>query len=198
MYAPTLASVVESVAVQLLRPATLLVIIAAVAACGKKAPDSPDAQPAGAGGKDATNKEIVEALKQRSYDAAETVPGVVVNLPDVYLFAFGSSAIGAEGRVKLKELAEYLTRPELVSRRVSIEGHTDSIGTDAANQGLSERRADSVRRELLSGGMPANRIVARGFGESKPVAPNTTTGGADDPAGRARNRRVEIVIENRR
>ena len=190
-------SVVRSLVVQILRLATFLAIIAAAAACGKKAPDSPDATPAAAG-KEATNKEIVEALKQRSYDAAETVPGVVVNLPDVYLFAFGSSAIGAEGRVKLKELADYLSRPELVSRRVSIEGHTDSIGTDAANQGLSERGADAVRRELVYGGIPANRSVARAFGESKPVAPNTAPGGADDPAGRARNRRVEIVIENRR
>ncbi len=81
-------------------------------------------------------------------------PGVVVSLPDVYLFAFNSSAIGAEGRAKLKELAAYLARPELLSRRVSIEGHTDSIGTDAVNQSLSERRAESVRRELLTGGVP--------------------------------------------
>ena len=183
----------------MLRRLALLALIVAAAACGKKAPDTPDAQSAASGGGGAaTNKEIVEALRKRSYDASETVPGVVVNLPDVYLFAFGSSAIGAEGRAKLKELAAYLTLPELVSRRVSIEGHTDSIGTDAANQGLSERRADSVRRELLTGGVPTSRIVSRGFGESKPVAPNATADGADDPAGRARNRRVEIVIENRR
>ena len=140
----------------------------------------------------------MEALRQRSYDASETVPGVVVSLPDVYLFAFNSSAIGAEGRAKLKELATYLARPELLGRDVSIEGHTDSIGTDAVNQSLSERRAESVRRELLAGGVQEGRIVARGFGESKPIASNTTAGGADDPAGRARNRRVEIVIENRR
>ncbi len=146
----------------------------------------------------ATNKEIVEDLRKRSYDASETVPGVVVNLPDVYLFAFGSSTVEGEGRVKLKELAAYLSRPELASRRVSIEGHTDSVGTDAFNQGLSERRAQSVRQELLTGGLPTGRIVARGFGESRPVVPNTTPDGGDDPAARARNRRVEIVIQNTR
>ena len=176
-----------------------MVLLAAIAAagCGKKAPDTPAAAASGERGA-ATNKDIVEALRQRSYDASETVPGVVVSLPDVYLFAFNSSTIGAEGRAKLKELADYLVRPELMSRRLSIEGHTDSIGADAVNQSLSERRAESVRRELLSGGVQENRIVARGFGESKPVAPNTTTTGADDPAGRARNRRVEIVIQNGR
>jgi len=179
------------------RCAVFLAVIVAAAGCGKKSPDTPGAQPAGEQGA-ATNKEIVDALRQRSYDASETVPGVVVSLPDVYLFEFNSSAIGAEGRAKLKELAEYLARPELLSRRVSIEGHTDSIGTDAVNQTLSERRAESVRRELLTGGVLENRIVARGFGESKPVASNTRPDGADDPAGRSRNRRVEIVIENRR
>jgi len=175
-----------------------LVALVVVSACGKKPPGTPGADPAAAGAVEATNKEIVEALRRRSYDASETVPGVVVNLPDVYLFAFGSSTIEAEGRAKLKDLAAYLSRPELSSRRVSIEGHTDGVGTDAFNQGLSERRAQSVRQELLTGGMGTGRIVARGFGESRPVAPNTTPDGADDPAARTRNRRVEIVIENRR
>lgn len=175
------------------------VVLVVVSACGKKAAETPGSEPAAAkGAVEATNKEIVEALRQRSYDASETVPGVVVNLPDVYLFAFGSSTIEAEGRAKLKDLAAYLSRRELSSRRVSVEGHTDSVGTDAFNQGLSERRAQAVRQELLTGGMETRRIVARGFGESRPVAPNTTPGGADDPAARARNRRVEIVIENRR
>jgi OmpA-OmpF porin, OOP family len=55
-----------------------------------------------------------------------------------------------------------------------------------------------VRRELLTGGVQENRLAAPGFGESKPVTPNTAPEGADDPTGRARNSRVEIVIENRR
>lgn len=182
-----------------LRVVWLVAFAAAVAGCGKKKPESPAAQPGSVSAADAaTNKQIVDALRRRSYDASETVPGVVVNLPDVYLFAFGSSTVEAEGRAKLKELAAYLSRPELAGRRLSIEGHTDSIGTDAFNQSLSERRAEAVRRELLTGGVETGRIVARGYGESRPVAPNATPDGADDPAARARNRRVEIVIENRR
>jgi outer membrane protein OmpA-like peptidoglycan-associated protein len=182
-----------------IRATGLLCLVLAAGGCGKKAPETPSANaPEARGAGEATNKEIVAALRQRSYDASETVPGVVVNLPDVYLFAFGSSTIEAEGKTKLKELASYLSRPELETRRVSIEGHTDSVGTDVFNQNLSERRAEAVRQELLSGGVGVGRLVARGFGESRPVVSNTTAAGADDPTARARNRRVEIVIENRR
>ena len=192
-------TVVRWRAVNMYRAAAFVALLVAAGACGKKAPETPDGKPAAGGAATgATNKEIVEDLRKRSYDASETVPGVVVNLPDVYLFAFGSSTVEAEGRVKLKELAAYLSRPELASRRLSIEGHTDSVGTDAFNQGLSERRAQSVRQELLAGGLPTGRIVARGFGESRPVVPNTTPEGGDDPTARARNRRVEIVIQNTR
>lgn len=143
-----------------------------------------------------TNAEIVEELRGRAYEASETVPGVVVNLPDVYLFAFGSSEIGPEGKAKLRELAAYLNRPEIAPRRLMVEGHTDSIGTDAANQALSERRAGAVRAELLSGAVEASRIQAIGYGESRPVTPNVGPDGADNPAGRARNRRVEILIQS--
>ena len=65
-----------------------------------------------------------------------------------------------------------------------------------STRGCRSGGPNRCRQELLTGGMPTGRIVARGFGESRPVAPNTTPDGADDPAARARNRRVEIVIEN--
>lgn len=176
----------------------MIAAVVALAGCAKKQAEAPAVPSPAAGRAGVTNQEIVEALRQRAYDASETVPGVVVNLPDVYLFAFNSSAIGNEGRAKLKELAAYLSRPELAGRRVSIEGHTDSIGSDGVNQSLSERRAEAVLRELLGGGVQSERLAARGFGETRPVAPNTTSTGADDPAARARNRRVEILIENLR
>ena len=78
---------------------------------------------------------------------------------------------------------------------IEVAGHTDSKGADAYNQRLSEQRAESVKAWLVErGGVEAARIRTRGYGETRPVAPNETPGGADDPEGRQRNRRVEITI----
>jgi outer membrane protein OmpA-like peptidoglycan-associated protein len=77
---------------------------------------------------------------------------------------------------------------------VLIEGHTDGKGSDSYNQGLSERRAVAVKTALVVGGLQEARLNVRGFGKTRPVAPNQTPDGADDPDGRQRNRRVEVVI----
>jgi OOP family OmpA-OmpF porin len=74
-------------------------------------------------------------------------------------------------------------------KRVAFEGHTDSIGTERYNQGLSERRANSARDYVSKKGISASRITTRGFGESKPIADNKT---AD---GRSKNRRVEVKVQ---
>jgi outer membrane protein OmpA-like peptidoglycan-associated protein len=76
------------------------------------------------------------------------------------------------------------------SINVQAQGYTDSVGTDAYNQRLSERRANAVREWLVKCGIPASRLTARGFGESNPVASNAT------PEGRAQNRRTELVVTN--
>ena len=74
--------------------------------------------------------------------------------------------------------------------KLEIEGHTDSTGTDAYNQTLSQSRAESVRNFLVEQGIPAERIRAtQGFGRTRPIAPN------DSRANREKNRRVDIVIE---
>jgi len=79
---------------------------------------------------------------------------------------------------------------------VTIEGHTDAVGTDDYNQQLSERRAERVRNWLLEHRVIEKKAVSIvGFGEKKPVAPNTKPDGKDNPPGRALNRRVEIVID---
>lgn len=72
-------------------------------------------------------------------------------------------------------------------------GHTDSIGSDAYNQKLSERRAAAVKAYLVSKGIEANRVYTEGKGEKQPVAENRTNG-RDNPEGRAKNRRVEIEV----
>ena len=81
--------------------------------------------------------------------------------------------------------------------RVEVAGHTDAIGTAQYNQGLSERRARAVYDYLTSHGVDASRISGpNGYGEARPIAPNTNADGSDNPEGRARNRRTELNVQN--
>ena len=87
-----------------------------------------------------------------------------------------------------------MNHPEL---RVEVAGHTDSKGTDEYNQALSERRARAVYDYMTSHGVDADRISGpTGYGESRPIAPNTNEDGSDNPEGRARNRRTELNVRN--
>lgn len=108
-------------------------------------------------------------------------------------FDFDKSNIKAEFAPVLDEAARILQDNSTV--RVLVEGHTDAKGTDAYNQGLSERRANAVKRYLVSKGVAADRLEAVGRGESQPVAPNTTPSGKDNPEGRAMNRRAELKVQ---
>jgi OOP family OmpA-OmpF porin len=99
-------------------------------------------------------------------------------------FAFDSAALTPAAETDLTTTLETLeAEPAL---RVRIDGHTDSVGSDTYNLGLSERRAASVKAYLVARGIAPDRIAVRGLGSSDPVASNAT------PAGRAQNRRVEI------
>ncbi len=142
----------------------------------------------------ARNRQLLDELKQRNLEARETERGVIVNLPDV-LFEFGQSTLtdGASGRVQ--DMADVLNT-QAAGRRVSIEGHTDAIGSEDANQRLSEARARSVADALSGSGVEESRLSTTGYGEHYPVAPNTNPDDSDNAAGRAQNRRVEVVIEN--
>jgi OmpA-OmpF porin, OOP family len=102
-------------------------------------------------------------------------------------FAFGKSTLTPEGDAKVRQAAVVLNR--YPNRYVEVNGYTDSEGTDERNERLSERRANSVTDVLVSAGVNANRIRARGYGSSNPVASNLSA------EGRAHNRRVEIVLE---
>lgn len=104
-------------------------------------------------------------------------------------FAFYSSKIDAQDKDKLDTIATRL-KGEAASTELNIGGHTDSIGTDAYNQKLSERRANAVRDVLVNEyGVEGGRVNAVGYGESRPVADNATA------EGRAVNRRVEAEVE---
>ena len=118
-------------------------------------------------------------------ETRETARGLIVNLSDV-LFDTGSATLKPGAREKLARVAGILaSHPDL---HIEIEGHTDSVGTDEYNQGLSERRAESVRTYLMQQRIPAAAVDSEGFGESRPVATNDTA------AGRQQNRRVELVV----
>lgn len=143
----------------------------------------------------AKNRELLDELKKQNLEARETERGVVVNLPDV-LFEFGKANLTSGARDKARNIADILTN-QAKERRVSIEGHTDSIGSDAANQALSERRANGVAAALENEGVNRERIATKGYGKRYPVAPNKNSDGADNPSGRAKNRRVEVIIENK-
>ena len=110
-----------------------------------------------------------------------------IRLSGSVLFDFDSDAIRPDAERTLSEVAEVLQA--YPGRPVRIEGHTDSIASDAYNQALSERRAAAVKRWLAARGVEAGRMTAAGFGESRPAADNATA------AGRQKNRRVEIVVE---
>jgi OOP family OmpA-OmpF porin len=105
---------------------------------------------------------------------------------DHVLFDFDKTAIKPDGAKILDRLVAFLK--ENPDKKVELEGHTDWIGTDKYNQGLSERRAASVRAYLVKQGVSPGRITTRGFGESKPIADNKTRDG------RAKNRRVEVNV----
>jgi outer membrane protein OmpA-like peptidoglycan-associated protein len=121
----------------------------------------------------------------RILETRDTPRGLVVNMGDV-LFDFGKYDLRAEAREKLARLSGIvLGHPGL---NLAVEGYTDTVGTDEINMTLSQKRAETVRSYLLEQGLADANVTAQGFGKSSPVADNST------PAGRQKNRRVEIVV----
>jgi outer membrane protein OmpA-like peptidoglycan-associated protein len=113
--------------------------------------------------------------------------GLIVILSGSVLFPSAKSTLLPSAQVKLNQVAKALL--SIRARNLIVEGHTDSQGSEAYNQGLSQRRADAVRDYLVQHGYPADRIQSRGKGEGSPIADNASA------EGRANNRRVEIIIE---
>ena len=113
--------------------------------------------------------------------------GVMIWLPDNVLFDFGKADLNTtESGPYLDRVVQLLK--DKTTHNVALEGHTDSVGSAAANKALSEKRATVVRDALLARGLPKERTQVTGLGEEKPIAPN------DSELGRKLNRRVELII----
>jgi outer membrane protein OmpA-like peptidoglycan-associated protein len=132
-----------------------------------------------------TLSQRLEGALSKVAQTTNTARGLIVNLPDI-LFDLNEATLKPEASLTLAKLSGILLMmPELNLR---IEGYTDSTGTAAYNMTLSQQRAESVQAFLISQGVDPERMKAVGYGMARPIADNTTK------EGRAKNRRVEIVI----
>jgi outer membrane protein OmpA-like peptidoglycan-associated protein len=113
--------------------------------------------------------------------------GTIITLSGQVLFVTAKSELLPTARQRLADVASALKTQD-PKKKIVVEGHTDAVGSEESNQKLSQQRADSVRKFLISQGITADRVVALGKGEREPIADDAT------PEGRANNRRVEIVV----
>jgi OOP family OmpA-OmpF porin len=124
----------------------------------------------------------------QKHESAAAAPAAGTKLAEINGAGFepGKARLTDAGKAQLTDVIRMLQQnPEL---RVSVEGHTDASGGKVYNQSLSERRARMVANEVIQGGVTAARVSIRGYGAARPVANNATV------EGRAKNRRVEIVV----
>jgi outer membrane protein OmpA-like peptidoglycan-associated protein len=126
--------------------------------------------------------------------AAKVTPTEIrIDLSADVLFDFDKAGIKTEAEPSLRKVATVLAANP--GAKVAIDGHTDAKGADAYNQTLSEQRAASIKQWLVANAkVDGANVTTRGWGQTKPVAHNTRPDGSDDPDGRAKNRRVEIVV----
>ncbi len=130
----------------------------------------------------------------RAIEIKESKTEIRLELAADVLFDFDKADLKPAAQDVLKQVATFVR--ENAKGAVRIEGHTDAKGADAYNQKLSERRAASVKDWLAkNAGAKGVTYQTQGFGAKRPVAPNAKPDGADDPAGRQKNRRVELVIK---
>ncbi len=132
-------------------------------------------------------KEALERLAASIGAVKQEPRGMVITLSGSVLFASNKDALLPAAQERLGQVADALKTQD--DHKIVVEGHTDSQGSAASNQGLSERRAQSVVSFLVSRGVPAEQIRPQGLGSNRPVADNAS------PEGRANNRRVEIIVQ---
>ncbi|MFT3967971.1 MAG: OmpA family protein [Sphingobium sp.] len=135
---------------------------------------------------DAQERKLRERTAGTGIDVVRQGDDLLLRMPSNVTFATNEAIIQPQFRSTLDNVSQVLA--EYPKTYVDVMGHTDSDGSDAYNQGLSERRAGSVADYLSSHGVNSARIATRGFGKTQPIASN------DTPEGKAQNRRVEIKL----
>lgn len=136
----------------------------------------------------------MEEAAREELQLKETEEAVTMRLEGDVLFDFDKAEIKPEAERTLDKVGTVIA--QFPQGKVLIAGHTDSKGSPDVNLEISKRRAEAVKDWLVKKkGIPESTITTRGFGETKPVAPNTLPDGSDNPQGRQQNRRVEITVE---
>lgn len=164
--------------------AVLLTLALAASACKQKAIM---VNPGAVVSKDGTDDGL-KNVKSEFENASRTDEGIKFTISSDLLFPTNSSYLTDKAKVELSKVAKLLTND--TSKKIRVDGHTDSTGEENYNKWLSDKRAASVKKFLEDAGISAARITTKGLGQSKPVSDNKT------PEGRQKNRRVEIVILN--
>jgi outer membrane protein OmpA-like peptidoglycan-associated protein len=180
-----------------------LAAVAAGSACASKKPPEPAPPPVDvnvpappARPMPTANRQLLEEVKKAGLEAREVDEGVIIYLPTVFMFEFDRSVVTEDAKKQLRDVGKLLISEVAENRRVTVEGHADAVGTRTYNRQLSDRRAVAVIQELIAAGVKSDRISKRVFGEDKPLEPNRRPDGTDNPEGRAKNRRVALLIEN--
>jgi outer membrane protein OmpA-like peptidoglycan-associated protein len=135
------------------------------------------------------NSHMISQLEQIGVSVHEDERGVIITLLTVY-FDFDKSNLKASSRATIAQMADILDLPQAQNRRITIEGHTDSVGDPNYNVSLSAKRAEVVLKELAFSDVSEDRMTSSANGEGSPVADNASS------TGRQENRRVEIIIHN--
>lgn len=188
-----------------LKPAFLVLAFACIpAVCGAadRDPDSPEvmaaARAALANAKilDIVGVELGIEAVLKDLGAKVTTQEIKIELDADVLFDFDKYTLRPEATETLKKVGQVVSG--YPKAPLSIEGHTDGKGTHAYNMKLSENRAGAVKQWLVANAqIQASRIRTAGWGETKPVAPNTKRDGSDNPEGRQKNRRVELTLQTK-
>jgi outer membrane protein OmpA-like peptidoglycan-associated protein len=140
-------------------------------------------------------EQLVEEITTKNFQTELVMDRIILEkaiLVENIYYGFDSANIRSDAAIELDKLARFLQdNPEI---KIELGSHTDNFGNDEYNLDLSQRRAESAVNYIVSKGVDNNRIRARGYGETRPMVPNTNPDGTDNPDNRQRNRRTEIKV----